>query len=105
MKKYIILAILVLSLPAFAQFSGGDGPNPVDLENLKDLPSPEDLYDSEGWEPPTIYATREECEQETGSLCSYAMCDYIPKGKTQEEICGDGLKKGWVANTNFVDDE
>lgn len=42
-----------------------------------------------------VYQTQEECESATGQKCSFVMCDYIPEGKTFEEVCGVGFKKGW----------
>jgi len=44
----------------------------------------------------TVFISQEECEQQTGSSCSFQMCDYIPSGKTFEEVCGKDFKKGWV---------
>ena len=46
----------------------------------------------------TVFASQEECEQTTGKSCSFQMCDYVPPGKTFEEVCGKNFKKGWVAN-------
>ncbi|HLD07838.1 MAG TPA: hypothetical protein VJB60_02120 [Candidatus Peribacterales bacterium] len=45
-----------------------------------------------------VFASQEECEQRTGQLCSFQMCDYIPSEKTLEEVCGKNFKKGWVAS-------
>lgn len=44
----------------------------------------------------TVYPTREACEQATGRTCQFQQCDYVPSGKTVEEVCGKGLRKGWV---------
>lgn len=44
------------------------------------------------------YLSQQECESETGKTCAYSVCDYIPKGKTVEEVCGDRAKKGWYPN-------
>lgn len=41
------------------------------------------------------YRTKEECEQKTSKTCDSRMCDYIPEGKTFEEVCGKDFKKGW----------
>lgn len=44
------------------------------------------------------YSTQEACEQASGKSCSFSMCDYAPEGKTLDEVCGKGPKKGWRAN-------
>jgi len=43
-----------------------------------------------------VFASQEDCEQKTGKSCTFQMCDYIPPGKTFEEVCGKDFKKGWV---------
>ncbi len=45
---------------------------------------------------PVVYETQEECEQKTGKSCGFVMCDYIPKGKTFEEVCGKDFQEGWA---------
>ncbi|HZX20541.1 MAG TPA: hypothetical protein VFF13_06015 [archaeon] len=45
---------------------------------------------------PTTYTTQAECEQTENCECLFVMCDYIPEGKTFEETCGIGFKKGWA---------
>ena len=43
----------------------------------------------------TFYKTKQECEQQSGKKCSGPQqCDYIPEGKTFEEVCGKGFFKG-----------
>lgn len=43
----------------------------------------------------TFYKTKQECEQQSGKKCSGPFqCDYIPEGKTFEEVCGRGFFKG-----------
>ncbi len=42
------------------------------------------------------YASEEECLKAGNSRCNYAMCDYVPKGKTREEVCGKDYEDGWV---------
>lgn len=44
-----------------------------------------------------VFFTQEECQQETGGDCRFQNCDYIPSGKTMEEVCGKNFKKGWVS--------
>lgn len=44
------------------------------------------------------FLTKEECEKVTETTCSFAMCDYVPEGKTFEEVCGKDFKKGWKPN-------
>lgn len=41
------------------------------------------------------FLTEEACEKETQKSCSFAMCDYVPEGKTFEEVCGKDFQKGW----------
>ena len=43
-----------------------------------------------------VFVSQEECEQKTGKSCDFQMCDYIPPGKTFEEVCGKDFKKGWA---------
>ena len=43
-----------------------------------------------------VFVSQEECELQTGNSCDFQMCDYIPLGKTFEEVCGKDFKKGWV---------
>ncbi|MBI2343440.1 MAG: hypothetical protein HYV02_03765 [Deltaproteobacteria bacterium] len=49
-----------------------------------------------------VFFSQEECEQKTGKTCSLQMCDYVPPGKTFEEVCGKDFKKGWVPQTSVV---
>lgn len=44
----------------------------------------------------TLYPTQGECERATGKTCSFQQCDYVPLGKTVEEVCGGNFGKGWV---------
>lgn len=49
----------------------------------------------------TYYPTQAECETTSGKDCQQVMCDYAPEGKTIDEVCGKGYKKGyWSAKTN-----
>jgi hypothetical protein len=41
------------------------------------------------------YPTQSECQSKTGKQCRYMTCDFIPRGKTVEELCGQGFKNGW----------
>lgn len=41
------------------------------------------------------FLTQEKCEKETGKECSFFMCDFVPKGKTFEDVCGE-FGKGWI---------
>ena len=54
-------------------------------------------------EQPKVFATQEECEKTTGRPCNFQMCDYVPEGKTFEEVCGKDFKKGWVAGEKSAD--
>lgn len=58
------------------------------------------FYEPETVLPPTIsslqtFSTKEECKEKTGCECDFVACDYIPPGKTIEEVCGKDFKKGW----------
>ncbi len=44
-----------------------------------------------------VFKSQEACEEKMNAKCSVQMCDYVPKGKTFEEVCGKDFKKGWVA--------
>ena len=46
-----------------------------------------------------VLPSREECEDATGAPCDFRQCDYVPPGKTFEQICGKGFRKGWVPRT------
>jgi hypothetical protein len=41
------------------------------------------------------YKTQEECQEQNEVICNFEACDYIPAGKTIEEVCGPNLTKGW----------
>ena len=48
----------------------------------------------------SFYPSQNECEATSGKDCEQVMCDYIPEGKTIDEVCGKGYKKGyWSAIT------
>ncbi|MEW6528466.1 MAG: hypothetical protein AB1391_01110 [Candidatus Micrarchaeota archaeon] len=42
------------------------------------------------------FSSEDECEKQTKKDCSYVTCDYVPAGKTYEEVCGREFKPGWV---------
>ena len=46
----------------------------------------------------TVFVSQEECEQKTGESCNFQICDYVPPGKTFEEVCGKDFKKGWISD-------
>lgn len=46
-------------------------------------------------QPIKSFSSEIECKKETGKECDFKMCDYIPEGKTIEEVCGKNFKKGW----------
>ncbi|HBY73686.1 MAG TPA: hypothetical protein DEG44_03280 [Candidatus Kerfeldbacteria bacterium] len=52
-----------------------------------------------------VFVSQEECEQKTGKSCDFQMCDYIPPGKTFEEVCGNDFKKGWVPSISTTTDQ
>lgn len=41
------------------------------------------------------FSSREDCERTTGVKCEYSACDYIPRGKTIQEVCGTRPGKGF----------
>src|SRR3989338_6417398 len=43
------------------------------------------------------FRSEEECEKATGEVCDFMMCDYIPAGKTFEEVCGKNFESGWAS--------
>ncbi|MFH1656355.1 MAG: hypothetical protein ABH956_01110 [Candidatus Nealsonbacteria bacterium] len=45
------------------------------------------------------FSTKEECEEKMDCECSFFMCDYVPEGKTFEEVCGE-VGKGWRCVSN-----
>ena len=49
-----------------------------------------------------VFSTIEECEQKTGRRCDIRMCDYVPAGKTFEEVCGKDFKGGVFPVTTYV---
>ncbi len=62
----------------------------VEIEELVDFhPSPEVR------QARPSYPTKEACENTEKCQCGFVMCDYIPKGKTYEEVCGKDFEKGW----------
>jgi len=46
----------------------------------------------------TPYRNQEDCQSQTGTICNYQTCDFIPAGKTFEEVCGKDFAKGWHAS-------
>jgi len=47
-----------------------------------------------------VYTSQKECERQTGKICDFQMCDYVPEGKTIEEVCGKNFQKGWTVRLN-----
>ena len=43
-----------------------------------------------------VFPTEEICQVRTGGECDFQTCDYVPKGKTVEEVCGSNFRKGWM---------
>src|SRR3989344_233437 len=46
----------------------------------------------------TPYRSQEDCQERTGAICNYQTCDYVPPGKTFEEVCGVDFSRGWHAS-------
>jgi len=46
--------------------------------------------------PQAVFTSPEECEIATGKQCSFVMCDYVPPGKTFDEVCGKDFQPGWA---------
>ncbi len=42
-----------------------------------------------------VYSTKDKCEADANCNCRFAMCDYVPKGKSFEEVCGKNFQEGW----------
>jgi hypothetical protein len=94
MKRSTVIAITVLAIAGLALGAGnlagrsrtvnGTSPAATDTTNQS-----------------TYYPTQAECETTSGKECQQVMCDYAPEGKTIDEVCGKGYKKGyWSAKTN-----
>jgi len=46
-----------------------------------------------------VFSSQEECEEATAGSCKFEMCDYVPRGRTPEEVCPpSGPYKGWVSS-------
>lgn len=43
----------------------------------------------------SAYGTQETCQARSAMICEYQQCDFIPPGKTVEEVCGTSPTKGW----------
>ena len=55
-------------------------------------------WNGETCEAHTSYPTQEQCESEDKCTCIDINCDYIPKGKTLEEVCEVGFEAGWTCD-------
>lgn len=44
---------------------------------------------------PQLYLTQGECEEASAQTCDLVSCDFIPIGKTFEEVCGKNFIKHW----------
>lgn len=46
--------------------------------------------------PPTVvFADEDGCRTVTGAAsCGFAMCDYVPEGRTLDEVCGVNFQEG-----------
>lgn len=78
-----ITFILTMSLNEVTKYAEG-----VELRNRQAL---------ESWQESarTQYKTQEECQEKNDVICNFESCDYIPAGKTLEEVCGPDFTKGW----------
>ena len=65
---------------------------PAPIENLTPIPTPVLIPVQK-----TVFNSQKECQKKTGKSCRLQNCDYVPKGKTTEEVCGKDFKKGWLA--------
>ncbi|MEK7583655.1 MAG: hypothetical protein AAB490_00280 [Patescibacteria group bacterium] len=54
--------------------------------------------------PQDTYASQEVCQHDTGTICIFEACDFIPTGKTYEEVCGKDFKKGWKSTNDSIPD-
>ena len=49
-----------------------------------------------------VYKSQKECESKSEYICGYRTCDYVPKGKTFEEVCGKDFQEGWMPGKEHV---
>ncbi len=49
------------------------------------------------------FPSKEACEKATGKVCGDVMCDYVPPGKTFEEVCGRNFRKGWQPRNSSLE--
>ena len=71
MAKVVVFVLLIISLFVFG------------------CSSPE-VFDA-----PPSYPTENLCLETGCNQCGFTMCDYVPEGKTFDEVCGKGFAKGW----------
>jgi hypothetical protein len=43
---------------------------------------------------PKVYASKDQCEADTKSTCTYYLCD-IPLGQLYQKLCVNGPGSGW----------
>jgi len=48
------------------------------------------------------YISQEMCEQTSRHICIFETCDFIPAGKTYEEVCGENFEKGWKPTNEVI---
>lgn len=44
----------------------------------------------------TYYATEQACNEATGLLCVVSVCNYVPEGKTRQQVCKDHPGEAWI---------
>ncbi len=56
--------------------------------------------------PPTVvFADVDECRTATGAqACGVVMCDFVPEGKTLDEVCGANFQEGVQATSPDTED-
>ena len=79
-QLFLIVVVVIIGIGGLLYFSWQKG-------LIKTTPPPNSN---------TVYNTQEQCEKETDKICAFQNCDYIPQGKSSEEVCGKDFKKGWV---------
>ncbi|MEK7584523.1 MAG: hypothetical protein AAB490_04720, partial [Patescibacteria group bacterium] len=73
-----------------------DGINSNVREDMEQILSTFKFTPSISKVPQAVFTSQEQCEEATGKQCSFVMCDYVPPGKTFEEVCGEDFRPGWA---------
>jgi hypothetical protein len=77
----ILIIVVALAVAMYVYYS------PAQLATLETEPKAQ------------LYQTQAACESATQKKCAYTWCDFVPEGKTFEEVCGI-TGKGWAPVAN-----